>query len=132
MAAAGIAWGVYSLLGKTEIDPVGATARNFLLTLPFLFLLFLAPRGVHASLDGIAIAIASGAIASGAGYVIWYRALKGLSTMNASIVQLAVPVIAALGGIVLLSEPLTMRLLISSVFILGGIYVSIRFGLRKK
>ena len=130
MAAAGIAWGVYSLLGKTEADPVGATARNFLLTLPFLFLLFLTPRSAHVSWHGVALAIASGAIASGAGYVIWYRALKGLSTMNASIVQLAVPAIAALGGIALLSEPLTMRLLIASVLILGGIYLSIRFSER--
>ena len=131
MAAAGIAWGAYSLLGKTEADPVGATARNFLLTLPFLFLLFLMPRSAHASLHGVALAIASGALASGAGYVIWYRALKGLSTMNASIVQLAVPVIAALGGIALLSEPLTARLLVSSVLVLGGIYLSIRFSQRE-
>ncbi len=132
MAAAGIAWGVYSLLGKTEADPVGATARNFLLTLPFVFLLFLTPRSVSVSLHGVALAIASGALASGAGYVIWYRALKGLSMTNASIVQLAVPIIAAIGGILLLTEPLTMRLLIASVLILGGIYLSIRFSQREK
>ena len=132
MAAAGIAWGVYSLLGKTEADPVGATARNFLLTLPFLFLLFLMPRGAHASLMGVALAIASGALASGAGYVIWYRALRGLSTMNASIVQLAVPVIAALGGAALIGETLTLRFFISTALILGGIYVTIRFAPQKK
>ena len=127
MAAAGIAWGAYSLLGKTEADPVGATARNFLLSLPFVLLLFLMPKGGHASTQGLALAIASGAIASGAGYVIWYRALRNLSTMSASMVQLAVPIFAALGGIILLSEPLTMRLLVSSILILGGIYLSIRF-----
>ena len=131
MAAAGIAWGVYSLLGRGAADPVGATARNFLLTLPFLFLLFLAPRHGQAAPEGIALAIASGVLASGAGYVIWYRALRGLSAMNASVVQLAVPVIAALGGVFLLSEALTLRLAIASVLILGGIYLTIRFGARK-
>ena len=131
MAAAGVAWGAYSLLGRGAADPVGATARNFLLTLPFLILLFLAPRNAHAALEGIALAIASGVLASGAGYVIWYRALKGLSATNASVVQLAVPVIAALGGVFLLTEPLTMRLVIASILILGGIYLTIRFGARK-
>lgn len=130
MAAAGMAWGAYSLLGKSEADSVGATARNFVLTLPLLALLFLAQPGVQISTHGVALAVASGALASGAGYVIWYRALKELSTANASVVQLAVPIIAALGGVVLLSEPLTMRLFVASTLILGGIYLSIRYNTR--
>ena len=131
MALAGIAWGGYSLLGRGAQDPVGATARNFILTTPFVVLLFLfgflAPMNAQLSWNGIFLAILSGAIASGAGYVIWYSALKGLSGMNASIVQLAVPVIAALGGVTLLDEAITLRLVIASVLILGGIYLSIRF-----
>ncbi len=132
MAAAGIAWGVYSLLGRSAADPVGATARNFLFALPFVFLLLLAPHSAHVSPLGTALAVISGALASGAGYVIWYGALKRLSAMNASIVQLAVPVVAALAGIALLSEPMTMRLIIASVLILGGIYLSMRFSVRGK
>ncbi len=128
MALAGVAWGAYSLLGRGEADPTGATARNFLLTLPLVLLLFLATHEMRIEPAGVALAVLSGAIASGAGYVIWYRALKGLTTVNASVVQLAVPAIAALGGVALLGEMLTLRLAIASVLILGGIYLSIRYG----
>ncbi len=130
MALAGIAWGAYSMFGKVERDPVGATARNFALTLPFALLLFFVMTDAHAAPAGIALGALSGAIASGAGYVIWYRALKGLSTVNASVVQLAVPAIAALGGVGLLGEALTWRLAVASALILGGIYLTVRFGAR--
>lgn len=127
MAVAGVAWGVYSVLGKNEADSVTSTARNFVLTLPFAALLFFAgPSSPHATLEGVALAVISGAIASGLGYVVWYSALKGLTNMAASAVQLAVPIVAAAGGVVLLGEAITLRLLIASLLILGGIFVTMR------
>lgn len=129
MAVAGIAWGIYSRLGSQEADPVASTARNFVLTVPLALLLFFAgPSWGTAAPAGIALAVASGAVASGLGYVIWYSALKGLPNMTASVVQLAVPIIAAVGGVLLISETVTLRLVISTVLILGGIYVTIRGG----
>ncbi|MGD2132858.1 MAG: DMT family transporter [Maricaulaceae bacterium] len=129
MAAAGVAWGVYSVLGKQEPDAVAATARNFALALPFAALLFLAgPSWSEAAPAGVGLAIASGAITSGLGYVIWYAALRGLAPMAAPIVQLSVPVIAAAGGVALLGEPFTLRLALASVLILGGIFLTVAAG----
>lgn len=122
MTVAGIAWGVYSLRGRGVPNPLLATAGNFARTLPFTLLAsaaFLA--AVHVSGAGAALAVASGAIASGLGYVIWYAALRGLTATRAATVQLSVPVIAAFGGVLLLSERVTARLLIASVAVLGGI-----------
>ena len=122
MLVAGVAWGVYSLRGAGAGDPVCATAGNFLRAVPFAGALSLAmlPR---AALDsaGIGYAIASGALASGLGYAVWYTSLRRLRTTTAATVQLSVPVIAAIGGIAFLGEQLTARLLIASVAILGGI-----------
>lgn len=126
MAAAGVAWGAYSLMGRNDADPVAGTARNFLLAAPLALALILSPGAKTAEPSGIMLAIVSGAIASGAGYVIWYSALRGLTTMSASVVQLAVPIIAALGGVFVLDEALTVRLAIASVLTLGGIYLAIR------
>ena len=121
MLGAGIAWGVYSLLGRGVQDPSGATAGNFLRALPFAAILSLATTA-HASVDeaGVAYAVLSGAIASGLGYVLWYAALPALRAASAATIQLSVPVLAALGGVVLLAEPITTRLLISSAAILGA------------
>jgi drug/metabolite transporter (DMT)-like permease len=122
MAIAGIAWGVYSLRGRSIANPLLATSGNFVRALPFALVasaLFIART--HASSAGIALAVASGAIASGVGYVIWYAALRGLTATRAATVQLSVPVIAAFGGVAFLSEPITLRLLIASVAILGGV-----------
>jgi drug/metabolite transporter (DMT)-like permease len=129
MAAAGVAWGVYSILGRGSADPVAATARNFALTAPLVVLLFLAGpewRGVAPA--GLALAVASGALTSGLGYVAWYAALKGLTPASASVVQLATPVIAALGGVALLGEALTLRLVLASALVLGGVLVTVRGG----
>ncbi len=127
MAAAGAAWGVYSILGRSAVDPVGATARNFVLTAPLVLLLFTAgPDWSAAQPAGIALAVASGAITSGLGYVIWYAALRGLTAASASIVQLAVPVIAALGGLALLGESLSLRLIFASALVLGGVGLALR------
>jgi len=131
MAGAGVAWGIYSVLGRNESDPIAATARNFVFTVPLAVLLtFASPAVVHVSMNGILLAAASGAITSGLGYVAWYAALKGLPAMAASVVQLAVSPIAALGGILFLSEIFTLRLGVASVAILGGIFLAIWSGAR--
>jgi len=124
MLGAGIAWGVYSLRGKAAGDPTRVTAGNFLRTVPVAAALStITYLYAGASLDGagLAYAIASGALASGIGYAIWYTALPALQATHAATVQLSVPVIAALGGIVFLGEALTLRLVLASVAILGGI-----------
>lgn len=126
MAAAGAAWGVYTLRGKGSVDPLGQTTGNFLFTLPFaglLALLFL--PNLHLSNRGILLAVLSGAIASGIGYSIWYAALKHLTSTRAAVFQLAVPVIAAVGGVLLLGETATAQLAIASALILGGIGLTI-------
>lgn len=123
MLAAGMAWGVYSLRGKSGGgDPTQVTAGNFLRAAVFAAGLSAAMLP-WASLDGagMAYAVASGALTSGVGYAVWYSALPGLRATSAATVQLSVPVIAAVGGVVLLGEPVTLRLLLASVAILGGV-----------
>lgn len=122
MLAAGVAWGVYSLRGRGVPDAVAATAGNFLRAAVFGFVLSLA-LAPWASIDaaGAGYAVASGAVASGVGYVIWYAALRGLQATIAATVQLSVPPLAAAGGVVFLDERITLRLLVASVVILGGI-----------
>ncbi|HKT97915.1 MAG TPA: DMT family transporter [Paraburkholderia sp.] len=122
MGAAGVSWGVYSLRGRGVANPLAATAGNFLRAAPMaLVLSLLLHSRFHAGPAGIALAITSGAVTSGIGYVIWYEALKGLSAMRAATVQLSVPPIAAFGAVLLLSEEITMRLVLASAAILGGI-----------
>jgi drug/metabolite transporter (DMT)-like permease len=126
MLGAGVAWGVYSLRGKGAGDPTGVTAGNFMRAVPMavvLSLLLLSSTQVRASVDaaGFYYALASGALTSGIGYAIWYTALPALKATQAATVQLSVPVIAALGGIVFLGEALTLRLILASIAILGGI-----------
>jgi drug/metabolite transporter (DMT)-like permease len=122
MAIAGLAWGVYSLRGRGVLDPLAATAGNFARAAPLaLVLSLLSVTNVYADAAGIALAIASGALTSGIGYVIWYAALSKLSAMRAATVQLSVPLIAAFGGVAFLSEAITPRLAAASVAILGGI-----------
>jgi drug/metabolite transporter (DMT)-like permease len=130
MLAAGAAWGVYSLLGRDAGDAIAATGGNFLRAVPFAALLALAATG-HESVDrmGVLYAVLSGAVTSGLGYVLWYAALPGLRATSAATIQLSVPAIAAIGGAVLLAEPVTARLLLASVAILGGIALTIH---RKK
>jgi drug/metabolite transporter (DMT)-like permease len=122
MLGAGIAWGIYSLRGKTAGDPASATAGNFLRAVPLAAVLSIALLP-WASLNstGIGYAILSGAIASGVGYAIWYTALPGLKAASAATVQLSVPVLAAVGGIIFLGESITLRFLFASAAVLGGI-----------
>ncbi|MCL4130521.1 UNVERIFIED_CONTAM: hypothetical protein GTU68_000833, partial [Idotea baltica] len=122
MAVSGVAWAVYTLSGKTSTNPLCDTTYNFLRTLPFVIILAIFTiHNSHLTMQGILLAVLSGAIASGAGYTIWYSALGGLSTIQAAVLQLLVPAIAALGGVAFVDEPLSMRLVISSLLILGGI-----------
>ncbi|MDR5854576.1 DMT family transporter [Caballeronia sp. LZ062] len=122
MIAAGVGWGVYSLRGRGLADPVAATAGNFLRAFPFAAAVFALGHGQTVSdAAGYGYALASGALTSGLGYVVWYAALKGLTPATAATVQLSVPVIAAAGGVALLGEALTLRLVVSSAAILGGI-----------
>ena len=122
MLAAGIAWGVYSLRGRGTADPFGATAGNFLRAAPLgIALSAAALPWLRVDAAGAGYAMLSGALASGAGYAVWYAALRGLAATHAATVQLAVPVIAAAGGTLLLDEPVSLRLALSSTAILGGI-----------
>jgi drug/metabolite transporter (DMT)-like permease len=124
MAVAGISWGIYSLLGRGIEDPLAATAGNFLYSVPLtLVVSLLSLHSFSASANGLALALASGAVASGCGYVIWYAALSGLTAARAATVQLSVPVIAAFGGVALLSEHVTLRLVVTSVATLGGVAI---------
>jgi drug/metabolite transporter (DMT)-like permease len=124
MAIAGISWGLYSLLGRSSADPLAVTAGNFIYAVPLALVVSLfSMRGFSVSAHGVALAFASGALASGCGYVIWYAALPGLTATRAATVQLSVPVIAALGGVALMSEQLTLRLLVASAATLGGVAI---------
>ncbi len=123
MLAAGVAWGVYSLLGRRAVDPLAATAGNFLKALPITVILLgpLVLLGTHHEPSGLLYAIISGAVASGFGYTIWYAALAGLSPVQGASVQLSVPVITAVAGTIALGETITIRLSLSSIAIIGGI-----------
>lgn len=127
MLGAGIAWGVYSLRGKGGGDPTRISAGNFLRALPMAVALSVVTWPWQ-SLDhaGVGLAIASGALASGVGYAIWYTALRGLTATSAATVQLSVPVLATAGGILFLGEAITVRLLVASIAILGGIALVLR------
>ena len=122
MLTAGIAWGVYSLRGKFATDAIAATSGNFLRAVPFAALVSIAAfHQAHFDSSGAIYAIISGAVTSGIGYVIWYLALSGMKATSAATVQLSVPVLAATGGILLLHEAITLRYLIASIAVLGGI-----------
>lgn len=129
MAIAGIGWGAYSLLGRGASDPTSTTTGNFIwasvLALPLFGLTLLVQPEPMPPMDGIALAIASGSITSGLGYVVWYQALKGLTATRAGIAQLTVPAIAAFGGVIFLAEPITLRFALSTMAILGGVALAV-------
>jgi len=126
MAAAGAAWGLYSLRGRGSDDPLRDTARNFLFAVPLsLVVSAVTFSRAHAAASGVALAVASGAVASGVGYVIWYAALRGLTATRAATVQLSVPVIAAFGGVAFLGESVSARLAVAAAMILGGVGVAL-------
>jgi len=122
MLSAGVAWGIYSLRGEGKGDPTRVTAGNFIRAVPIAAAMcLLASAHLQPDVSGAFYAIASGALASGIGYAIWYTALPLLKAASAATVQLSVPVIATLGGILFLGEPVTMRFMVASVAILSGI-----------
>ncbi|PKO43093.1 MAG: EamA family transporter [Betaproteobacteria bacterium HGW-Betaproteobacteria-22] len=126
MSGAGVAWGLYSLQGRNSSAPLVATAGNFMRATPLAMLvLLLSFQHIHLTSEGVILAIASGSIASGVGYAVWYTALRELTATRAATVQLAVPILAAIAGTLFLAEPITLRLAIASVMILGGIAIAV-------
>lgn len=127
MAFAGFAWGVYSLRGRGVANPLEQTAQNFVGSVPFAIAVsILAAQSFHAELGGVLLAVASGSLASGLGYVVWYAALRDLSATRAAVVQLSVPVLAAAGGVIFLAESVSLRLVLSATMVLGGISLAVR------
>ena len=127
MAVAGIAWGTYSLYGRTAGNPTAATAGNFIRAAPLMLVLAgVMWASLRGDMEGLLLAVASGALASGVGYAIWYAALPGLAPSTAATVQLTVPAIAAVGGVLFLGESATLRLVLAGALILGGVAVAIQ------
>jgi drug/metabolite transporter (DMT)-like permease len=126
MAVAGCSWAVYSLRGRGAVSPLTQTTSNFVRSVPLAFAVSLVTRPqFQAHAKGLVLAVASGAFASGMGYVMWYRALRGLTATSAAVVQLAVPILAAGGGVIFLGEAISARLALSAVMILGGIALAL-------
>ncbi len=127
MGLAGISWGVYSLLGRSaNVDPLEQTAGNFLRAIPMaLCVSLIAIPQFKAQINGVLLAILSGGLASGIGYAIWYQALKKLSRTQAAVAQLSVPIIAAAGGVLFMSEAISVRLVVATVVVLGGIGLAV-------
>ena len=126
MAVAGVGWGLYSLYGRNEPRPLASTAGNFVRVMaPVLVLIVLTYASAELSPRGVMLAVLSGSVTTGLGYVVWYAALPSLSSLQAALVQLSVPAIAALGGVVLIGEPLSLRLVAAGVLILGGICLAL-------
>lgn len=124
MSSAGAAWGIYTLLGRGSENPLADTAYNFLRSMPFILVIVIVALGnFHFTTNGIILAIVSGAITSGLGYTIWYTALKSITATQAAVSQLAVPIIAALGGVIFMSEVITLRLSVAAIMVLGGIFL---------
>jgi drug/metabolite transporter (DMT)-like permease len=122
VVVAGCAWAVYTLVGRGASDPIAANARSFLWSTPLATLLVALGRApVHATGAGVALALVSGAITSGVGYAIWYRALPGLTVTQAAVAQLSVPVIAAAGAVLTLGETVSARLVLAGIAVLSGV-----------
>jgi drug/metabolite transporter (DMT)-like permease len=133
MIVAGVAWGVYSLRGRKSSRPLLTTADNFVRAVPFALAAsglavaigFGAPFGLHGTASGAALAVASGSVASGVGYCLWYLALPRHSATRAALVQLLVPIMAALGAVVLLGESITLRLVGGGGVVVAGVAFAI-------
>ncbi len=124
MSIAGAAWGFYTLLGRGSDNPLADTAYNFFRSMPLTLVILITAFGnFHITTTGAMLAIMSGAITSGLGYTVWYTALKNITATQAAVSQLAVPVIAALGGVIFMAELITLRLTVAAVMILGGIFM---------
>lgn len=124
MAVAGVAWGAYTLIGRSSSDATGSTARAFLLATPLVVPMLWLDSAMP-SWHGVALAVIAGAVTSGMGYVVWYKVTPRLGLATVASVQLATPVVAAIGGVLLLSEPLDWRLMVGGALIVGGIVLTI-------
>ncbi len=126
MSAAGVGWAIYSLVGRSELDALAGTAANFVVALPVtgLVLLF-SGTDWHMTVNGYLLAALSGGVTSGMGYALWYRVLPQLAPTTAAVVQLSVPIIAIVGGVVLLGEVASLRLVLGAVLVLGGIALAV-------
>jgi len=121
MVIAGLSWGIYSLRGRGLANPLAQTTTNFARAVPMVLIVsLLTLPQFHVEPRGMLFATASGAVASGLGYVSWYAALRGLTATRAAVLQLSVPVIAAAGGVVFLTEPISVRLVVSAMLVIGG------------
>ncbi|RMM17134.1 hypothetical protein ALQ85_02477 [Pseudomonas syringae] len=128
MTISGGAWGAYSLLGKSAVNPLAETAGNFARCFPLLLLLVPATvfgSGLHMSLPGVIYALASGVLASGCGYALWYSTVKHISSQQAATLQLSVPIMASLAGVLILNEPISLHLLLISSVVLGGVALAL-------
>lgn len=124
MVISGVAWGLYTLAGKGSTYPLIDTCRNFNGCLPLIIVLSLFTFQLNMwSSYGMLLAVISGALTSGVGYAVWYTVLPHLSVVQAGVLQLLVPILAAIGGIVFVSEALTAQLLIAALLVLGGVYL---------
>ena len=136
MVVAGVSWAAYTLAGRSSaVEPITATARNFLWSVPLavgleLVVLIARPGTVQVDARGVGLALASGALASGLGYALWYAVLPALSRVQSGILQMSPPPIAAVGGLLLLGEPVTARVAFASVLILTGVAVGVLGGRR--
>ena len=127
MASAGLAWGVYSLYGSRGEDPTSATANNFLYATPVALVVSIAGfSNLHFTWPGAVLAVISGAVTSALGYAIWYAALKRIDSTTAATLQLSVPALATLGGVLVLAEPLTLRIVLATLLTIGGIAISLK------
>ena len=128
MIISGVAWGAYSLLGKGAANPLAQTTGNFVRCLPFILILGTATlygSALQISASGVMYALASGVLASGCGYALWYSTIKHISSQQAATLQLSVPIIASLGGILVLNEPISLHLLLISGIVLGGVAMAL-------
>jgi len=136
MMLAGAAWAGYTLAGRGTTDPIAASARNFVWSVPLVIVFELVaavarPASIHATAHGLVLAVASGAVASGMGYAVWYSVLPRLTRVQSGIIQMSPPPIAAMGGLLLLGEPIGLRVVLSSALILAGVAVGV-LGARRR
>ena len=133
MAIAGVAWGLYTFFGRMAKQPLFETSMNFIYCLPLVALLnLLVFQPQFWSLKGVVYAFISGTITSGIGYAVWYAVLPKLTSMNAAVLQLLVPVVAAFGGWLVVSETISSRWIVSAVMVLGGVFWVIQSNLESK
>ncbi|SLN22698.1 EamA-like transporter family protein [Ruegeria meonggei] len=126
MGVAGIGWAIYSLVGRSEPDALAGTAANFVVALPVTALALLTTGGDwHMTASGYLLAALAGGVTSGLGYALWYRVLPQLAATTAAVVQLSVPIIAIVGGVVFLGEVASLRLMLGAALVLGGIALAV-------